>query len=367
MTEILFITIAIVVTIQLVWWIVFIRWNRTKVRNSGQQPANPVSIIVCAHDEEMNLRRLLPLLLAQQHPALEIIIVNDRSNDGTYDFLLEQSALHPSLKVVTVRNKPDAIPGKKFALTLGIKAATHDIVLLTDADCHPASDQWAKRMSESFRDGVDIVLGISPYESKPGFLNEFIRYESNLTALQYVSLANAGVPYMGVGRNLAYRRKIFFESKGFNAHIHVASGDDDLFVNAHANKQNTVTCIAPEATVFSIPKTNWNDYFHQKKRHLSVGRHYRITHRALLSIWIVSNMLIAPALAVSLLFPGLYWLLLAFPVRWISMILALHPFSKSTGGKITFGLIPVLDIVYSLYFLLMAPVALFTRQTQWKK
>lgn len=366
MTEILFIAVCIVLSIQLVWWLVFLRWNHKADVSTSTTP-NPVSVIVCAHDEEENLRALLPLLLAQRHPALEIIIVNDRSNDGTYDFLLEQTGLHPQLKVLTVRNKPDAIPGKKFALTLGIKAASHDIVLLTDADCRPASDQWAARMSDCFQEGIDIVLGVSPYENRPGFLNEFIRFEANLTALKYVSLANAGVPYMGVGRNLAYRKKIFFDSKGFNAHIHVTGGDDDLFVNTHARRGNTVTCFVPEASVFSIPKSTWTDYFHQKKRHLSAGRHYRTGHRALLSTWILSNMLVTPAVVACLLFPGLNWLLLTFPIRWISMALALRPFMKSTGAKLTIGLVPVLDLAYSLYFLLMAPVAFFTRQPRWKK
>jgi len=245
----------------------------------------PVSVIVCAHDEEENLIEQVPLLLQQDYPQFEIIIVEDRCNDGTYDYLLQATKEHERLKMVRVTHKPDHINGKKFALTLGIKAARYDWVLLTDADCRPASTKWISQMTSQFEEPAKIVLGYSPYIKTPGLLNAFIRFESFLTGIQFIGIALLGKPYMGVGRNLAYRKEVFLNAKGFNSHLDVTGGDDDLFVNQHATKENTRVSIGPDALVFSKPKESWTEYFYQKFRHLSVGKLYKFSDKILLGVF----------------------------------------------------------------------------------
>ncbi|MEJ0056537.1 MAG: glycosyltransferase [Bacteroidota bacterium] len=172
-------------------------------------------IIVCAHDEEENLKALVPLLLGQEYPEFEVIIVEDRCNDGTYDYLLAATKQDARLKMVRVRHLPEHLNGKKFALTLGIKAASHEWVLLTDADCKPAGNQWIRSMTSHFQPDKQIVIGYSPYIRSSSYLNAFIRFESLITGIQFIGWALLGRPYMGVGRNLAYRKNLFFENKGF--------------------------------------------------------------------------------------------------------------------------------------------------------
>ncbi|MEJ0034400.1 MAG: glycosyltransferase [Bacteroidota bacterium] len=204
-----------VLAIQFIFLITFLIAFAKERRSSTTNIPAGVSVIVCAHDEEENLRTLVPILLSQNHPNYEVIIVDDRSNDGTYDFLLKTTRENPKLRMVTVRDLPSHTTGKKFALTMGIKAARNDWVLLTDADCRPGAG-WIHGMSQQFMNETNIVLGFSAYEKHPGVLNAFIRFETFLTAIQYIGFALVGRPYMGVGRNLAYRRKLFLESKGFN-------------------------------------------------------------------------------------------------------------------------------------------------------
>src|SRR5205809_1099854 len=148
------------------------------------------------------------------------------------------------------------INGKKYPLSIGIKEANHEVMLLTDADCVPASEHWIQKMQEAYHDGVEIVLGYGAYHKRPGLLNKLIRFETIHSAIQYLSYALAGTPYMGVGRNLSYKKDLFLRNKGFSSINHVPSGDDDLFINKVATKKNTKIIIDPESITRSIPKTS---------------------------------------------------------------------------------------------------------------
>jgi len=336
-----------------------------KVQKSDARP--PVSIVVCAHDEEMNLRGLVPQLLAQNYSQFEVIVVEDRSNDGTYDFLLQATKENDRLKMVRVSQKPEHITGKKFALTLGIKAASYDWVLLTDADCVPVSDQWIASMTEKIQDDTKIVLGFSPYVKQAGVLNSFIRFESYLTGIQFVGLTLLGKPYMGVGRNLMYRKELFLDNKGFNSHLGVTGGDDDLFVNQHATKQNTAVSIGGESVVFSKSKTTWREFLHQKFRHLSVGKWYKFSDKIVLGLfsltWMLSCLLVVPAIPFSswpAIVTGLFF------ARWILEVMLFHLGTEKLGGSFEGWKVPLLDFMYAFYYLVIGAKALFVKKVKWK-
>ena len=369
MTTFVIAIIATVFGVQLIYWFLLIRNLGTTRGWQGpddrQLPA--VSIIVCAHDEEDNLRTLVPLLMQQDHPNLEVIVVNDRSNDGTYDYMLEQSKVMPRLKVVTVKSLPQHVTGKKYALTLGIKAASNEIVLLTDADCRPVSVRWASAMASSFREGTDLVLGVSPYSTRPGFLNAFIRFETLLTAIQYTGMANSNIPYMGVGRNLAYRKNLFLSGKGFSRHMAVVGGDDDLFVNDHATSQNTVVCAEPEAVVISKPKSTFGDFFVQKIRHLSAGKRYRFSHQMILGLLSLSWILNPPALILSVSVSP-WWATTSATLIWIALgSAAVFRFCQGTKTPYPIALVPVMMVIYPVYYAIFGAKALVTKQLKWKK
>jgi glycosyltransferase involved in cell wall biosynthesis len=235
----------------------------------------PVSVIICAKNEEENLKRFLPKVLEQEYPDFEVVVVNDGSTDGTEDLLAEMKVRYNHLRYTSIPLNEKFKHGKKLAVTIGIKAATHDHLVMTDADCYPASDQWLQIMASHLAGKKEIVLGYGGYERRKGLLNALIRYETVVTAIQYFSRAIAGKPYMGVGRNLAYKKELFFKNKGFANHYHLASGDDDLFVNQHATRENTAWVIQKEAHTISRPEITFRNWIHQKKRHLSAGNKYR--------------------------------------------------------------------------------------------
>jgi len=356
----------LILSVQIIYLLLFY-FGVNKKASDSPQPPHPVSVIVCAHDEEQNLRELIPVLMAQDHPEFEVIIVEDRCNDGSYDYLREASAQHGRLKMVRVVHKPDHISGKKFALTLGIKAAKYEWLLFTDADCRPASAQWITSMTECYNEQTQIVLGCSPYEKKTGWLNAFIRFESLLTAVQYIGLANLGNPYMGVGRNLAYTKSLFLNNKGFNEYLDVTGGDDDLFVNKHATKNNTRVCLGAEAVTTSKPESSWSNFFHQKLRHLSVGKRYRFADKAILAFfstsWLLTWFFVLPAVYFSqsaLILAGF------FLIRWIVIGFVINKASRKMGGHFEAWKTPFLDFIFVFYYLVTGLRALAVKKIRWK-
>ena len=358
--------LILVFSVQAIYWILLIVGIQKKKQQPHISSLPPLSIIVCAHDEEHNLKELIPLLLAQDHPEFEVIIVDDRSNDGTWDLLLRETQKHPRLRMVKVTIKPGHIPGKKFALTLGIKAAQHDIILLTDADCRPESTAWTSEMASRFSTETDIVIGISPYNKESGWLNMLIRFEALLTAVFYSSFTKLGIPYMGVGRNLAYRKNIFFEGKGFNTHLSTVGGDDDLFVNQHARPSNTVVVMEKATLMHSIPARSFQSFFTQKIRHLAAGKMYRPSHRLLLAPLMVSQATFIPLLMFCLITSHFQLALALGLFRWALLLFAFHGFFKKTGTTFPLLRIPLADILFSFYYLGVAPAALVSRKIVWK-
>src|SRR5690606_37823827 len=212
------------------------------------------------------------------------------------------------LRIVKVQHNEAFWGNKKFALTLGIKAAKTEYQLFTDADCYPTSPNWLRDMSSQFTLNKTIVLGYGAYEKIPNsFLNKIIRFETMLTAVQYFSWAKAGKPYMGVGRNLAYKKEEFFNVRGFMDHMKIRSGDDDLFINQAGNSKNTTICFTPSSFTYSEPKRKFSDWFNQKRRHVSTAGHYKFFDRAQLAVFYISQ----------LLFIILAALLLAFQYEWM--------------------------------------------------
>ena len=257
--------------------------------------SKPISIIVCAKNELQNLRDKLPTILSQDYPNYEVIVVNDQSVDGTAVLLKEFEKQYPNLVVVTIDEHIKHWPGKKFALTLGIKTAKHEHLLLTDADCLPNSSSWAKQMSSNFT-SADIVLGYGGYEKKKGLLNKLIRFDTFNVAQQYLSYALSGFTYMGVGRNMAYKKSLFFDNKGFANHMHIASGDDDLFIQEVAKKDNVSIEITEQAHTTSAVIEKWGEWIYQKRRHITTAPLYKTKFKVLLSLYPYAQLLFWTAL-----------------------------------------------------------------------
>jgi glycosyltransferase involved in cell wall biosynthesis len=279
---IIFLIFCITAAVQIFYYCYFYLAVYLYKDNKEKISPQPVSVIICARNEAENLSRFLPSVLEQDYKNYEVIVVNDCSEDSTYDVLGKFLEQYPHLRISTINKDPKFTHNKKFAQFIGIKAAKNEILLFTDADCQPLTKKWIEGMTANFNLNTSYVLGYGGYFSNPGLLNSYIRYDSAFIAMQYLGMAIKGIPYMGVGRNMAYRRSEFFSNNGFKSHTHLASGDDDLFINNNALSQNTKVEIKTETHTRSVASQTFRDWVTQKSRHLTTAPFYKMRDKMLL-------------------------------------------------------------------------------------
>ena len=366
--QILFYVFCLITLIQLFYYLFFfirLAFYNPKPRSVSQ--THPVSVIICARDEAANLAKNLPGALVQQYRTThEVIVVDDNSFDDTKYLLEEYQKTYRQLQFVHLKQEAKLIPGKKFPLSIGIKTAKHEIVLLTDADCVPASELWIDKMQQTYDEKTEIVLGYGAYHKKPGLLNKMVRWETFHTALQYFSYALAGTTYMGVGRNLSYKKTIFYRHKGFSAHNNIPSGDDDLFINMAATKTNTKINIDKETFTLSEPPKTWAGWIRQKNRHYSTGKYYKPLHKFLLGLYTLSHFLFYPLLVASIVMYSWQLALIVFSIRFVVQAIILYPCMKKLNEQAMYPWFLFIDIGMFFYYLIFAASVFKKPKKAWK-
>ena len=344
-----FLVFSLAAAIQLFYYFFFYLSVYTYKHTAPGKATHPVSVIICARNEAENLSNFLPAVLEQDYTDYEVIVVNDCSEDNSYDILGKYLMQYPHLKISTVNKDPKFTHNKKFAQFIGIKAAKNEILLFTDADCQPDSDKWLEGMTSHFEDKITFVLGYGGYHIEKGLLNKYIRYDSMTIAMQYLGMAIRGIPYMGVGRNLAYRRSAFFANKGFGVHANLASGDDDLFVNTNASGLNTCVEFSKNTHTRSVPKSTVREWITQKKRHLTTAPYYKLKDKLLLTTEPLTRIIFYTAFCILLSF-SFFWpfVLAIFGTRLITQIIVFILVQKRLNE-------PRL-LTYSLIFDIFSPV-----------
>jgi glycosyltransferase involved in cell wall biosynthesis len=374
--QIIWYAFAATAGIQLLYYLFFfsrLAFYRRKKADEEAMPV-PLSVVICAKDEEHNLTRNLPSVLQQRYmgadhtPSYEVIVVNDNSADDSVHYLKSIQPGYAHFRYIDIRQEAKGIQGKKYPLTIGLKGAAHESVVLTDADCKPSSVDWLQSMSEGFRNGREIVLGYGAYYKRPGLLNKVIRYETFFSALQYLSFALAGIPYMGVGRNLAYKKALFFLHKGFLSHQHLPSGDDDLFINSAATGRNTSVILGKEAFTYSEPKHTWGAWFRQKTRHYSTGKHYKFKHKFLLGLFSFSQFWYYPLFILALFYPPFLYITLGiFVFRLLLQLLIFQRSLHKLDEKDLLFHCLLFDMLLWLYYLIFTPPVLQRpKRSKWK-
>ena len=365
---IIFSLFCFITAVQIFYYLYFFRrlaFYQPVVKTTSH--TNPVSVIICARDEAANLAKNLVGSLVQEYKTThEVIVVDDNSFDDSKYLLEELRKKFRQLHIVELKQEAMLISGKKFPLSMGIKAAKYEIVLLTDADCVPASEHWIEKMQSTYNEHTEIVLGYGAYHKLKGLLNKIIRWETLHTAMQYMSYSLAGLTYMGVGRNLSYKKTIFFRHKGFSAHNHVASGDDDLFINTAATKINTAISIDKETFTLSDPAKTWQQWIKQKSRHYSTGKYYKPKHKFLLGLYAFSQFIFYPLMILSALLFNWQLVLVVFGVRFVVQQIVFYPITKKLDEKDLFPWMLIFDIGMFFYYLFFAISLIKKPRVAWK-
>ena len=366
--DIVFYSFLAVVSIQVAYYlIIFLKFAFSNPESNTPKNIS-ISVIVCAKNEAENLTQFIPLIANQDYSNFEIVLVNDASIDNTLDVMEDLANKYDNIKIVDVKNNEAFWANKKYALTLGIKASKHDYLIFTDADCKPISKHWIKEISSNFSNQKTIVLGYGGYKKdENSILNKLIRFETLLTALQYFSYAKFGLPYMGVGRNLAYRKDEFYKVNGFIDHMDVNSGDDDLFINNVATAHNTAVCYTPNSFTKSLPKTTFKDWYRQKRRHVSTAKRYKLIHKLLLAEFYSSQILfwVLGILLIALQFK-LQIILSVFIITILIKYLVVGFSSKKLNESDLIILYPFLELFLILFQFSIFIANLISKPKHWK-
>ena len=364
--EIFFGIFCVVTLIQILYYTGFfsrLAFYKPKPKLHNEQ--RPVTVIICARDEADNIVKNLPGVLVQSYPTShEVILVNDNSADDTKYLLDELRKTFKNLIPLQLNQEAKLMVGKKFPLSMGIRSAKYETLLLTDADCVPASENWMQLMQDGYYEETEIVLGYGAYHKNNTLLNKLIRFETFHSALQYLSYALAGIPYMGVGRNLSYKKDLFIRNKGFAGINNIPGGDDDLFVNKVANRKNTSIVIDSDAHTLTEAKKTWDEYYTQKNRHYSTAKYYKGKHKFLLGLYSATQFLFYPFAILAAFFN--WWMALSiFVLKIILQAIIYSKAMKKLNESDLFPMFLFFDLWMCVYYILFLPSLFKKEKKSW--
>ena len=334
----------IVVLLNTFFWL--LSWPASKENKASHLKAEGVSVVICSRNAAHQLPEQIPYWLNQEYPIWELIILDDHSSDGSWD-ILQKWGQNPRVRIYSM-SEEGILPGKKYAQRFGVSKARFSWILVTDADCKPASSSWIQRMMQARKKDTPVVLGVGLLEKAPGLLNRFIRYELVHTAVQYLTATYWNIPYMGVGRNMLFERQLFQKTEKRSGD-HLPYGDDDLFINAISSYPMSY-CLHPEGFTLSPAKDSLSAYLDQKKRHLSTGKYYRVFHQLLLGGWALVHFIFWLGLFTLLPFYPIPILLIGI-VRFALCIFALSPWTRVLSQGDILPWFPLLDLFFLCIYL----------------
>ena len=345
-----------------------VKYKKVTPGNSSiSLPQPTVSLIICSKNEAENLLRNIPLILNQNYPDFEVIIVDDGSDDQTVEVVNGFKNQFSRVRLISISKEEKIGLGKKYALQTGIANTSNDLILLTDADCNPVSQNWISEMSSRINDQHKIVLGISPYETKNTFLNGLIEYETAQTALQYVGFALLGNPYMSVGRNVCCEKKLWTSKPWTNEEFSIASGDDDLAIQKLATGMNTTVCLSIDSYILSQPKETLDEWIHQKLRHYESGKLYKSSHRLLLGAYLFTKSVLYISMLSFVFTHILTVVILSIFFLYLFLITILNfMMQKKQQLNSRWFLASFFDVIYCIFAVALGFVSLLKTNRNWK-
>jgi len=352
---------SIIALIQLFYWLYFYKSLVGVPPPIKNRPSEPVSVIICVKNELVNLRKHLRSFMTQSHSNYELIIADDFSMDNTSEFVKTIDNEKGILKYYEVKQNKR---GKKQALAEALDLSKHKWVLLSDGDCLPSSKKWISSMIGHSSQTKRVVLGYSPAKRKAGLLNLWVHYETWYTAIQYLSYAHRGLPYMGVGRNLLYDKTLLTDNT-LSKYDHLSSGDDDLTVMQIATGDNTSVCLSPDSFVYTAAPTHWADYWRQKTRHYSTASSYQRLHVVLLGLSAITHVM-HYVLIFYFCLSGLWLVAIStYLARILGILPVVNKLRALLKTEFSWKQFLFMDFLQSLHYMIFSFAVLFPQKNNW--
>lgn len=326
-----------------------------------------VSVVICAKDDAYNLERRLPFILEQQYPNFEVVVVNDASRDESEYVLRVLQEIYPNLNVVHLYENVNRFLGKKYPISIGIKSAKNEIILLTEADTQPCGYNWITEMVKGFEPKTQMVIGHSIYESKNTFISSLIQYEHQTSSMNYLGNAILKNPYMGTGKNLAFTKKMFFAVNGFIPQYNIPVGEDQVFVNKYAHSKNTKVVLTKDSISQTAPKEKYYEWMIQKKRNYRSLSFFKLKDKLTVSLMPITTVLLYSLIAISIIykFPWQY-AVMALIIKYTIQIIIYFKTSRKLGTKQVAFLSPLYEIIFLPFNTIIRISSLLTKRDKWK-
>jgi cellulose synthase/poly-beta-1,6-N-acetylglucosamine synthase-like glycosyltransferase len=352
-------------------WLRTARCRNDKLPKPDQLPSTDrlsVSVVIVTHNEADALKKTLPYLLEQDYPDYEVVVVDYMSTDDTPFVLRVCSENYSNLKVVKFKEDVNMFRGKKYPLSIGIKSADGDIILLTEPDCRPKGFDWISEMVCGYMHGATLVLGYNILSSRKGLLNALERYDNLTYTASYAGSALLGNPYTATGRNLSYKRQYFFDRGGFISHYSFPDGADDIFVNQNANSSNTVVNLRDGAGVICESSNTFGEWRLRRLHRRTSRRFYPVKDKVLLAIYPLSQVLFLACLVLLFIDAFCPWqvpaIVLAVKIIW--QIICSFFLAKKFKIKLLHFFSPFFEFYFLLADTFLALSTLRKKNTQWR-
>lgn len=341
--------------------IIYIRvvWNarkalKGKITYSEERP--PLSVILYHNGTAEELEENLPAILEQDYPKFEVIVITDEKVNESVDYLKRIEEQYPHLYHSYLPDSSKWISRKKLAINLGIRASKYDWLVFTESFCQPESPQWLSLMSRNFTPDTQIVLGYSHFSKEEGWTPRNRSFDNFFRSLRYLCMGLLHLPYMATGRNMAYRKELYFQTKGFGKHLDLLRGDDDLYINQVATRKNTRVETAAEASVVMKPLKAKKFWKEERLGYESTSRHFRGMQRQLLGFETFTRFLFfacaITAIVWGVLMQHLVLLTMAalcLIMRFISLAVVINQSARLLGEHYRYyTTLPLLDVIQPL-------------------
>ena len=335
----------------------------------------PLSVILVAKDAASDLQKNLPAILEQDYPDFEVIVIYDQSSDDDCEDVLKLlEDKYPHLHHSFIPDSARYISHKKLGITMGIKASHHEWLVFTEPNCRPSSNQWLRKMARNFTNGTDIVLGYSNYEKTKGWFNRKVTFDTLLNAMRYLGKAVDGHPYTGCGRNLAYRKSLYYEQKGFTSHLNLQRGEDDLFINQVANGKNTRVEASPESIVRITAPHYKKDWYEDKLSYHLTSRLYKGFSRYLMGFETCTRLLFLLMVIVCIVYGILTqsWIVLGTAImlwllRYLMQVMVFRKTSIALGERKFYSTLLMFDWMQPLWNFRLKLSQRFSRKDEFMR
>ena len=345
-------------------------WGKLRLINAENKLCKTsVSIMIAARNEERMIESTIQDILAQDYPAhlLQLIVVDDHSKDRTSEIVL--SFIDPRVKLINLNEKEPLNSYKKKAISEAIKVSNAELIISTDGDCRMGPN-WLKSIVTLYESG-DYKMISSPvsYFEEQNIFEEM----QSLEFLFLIGLGASGIgngnPTTCNGANLAYRRDVFHELKGFQGIDHLASGDDELFMHkvASAYPNGIGFCKSRDAIVYTHAKANLGEFIQQRKRWASKSTSYKNKGIVILGvlIWLFNLSIIITALA-GFIDPK-FWLiaLVTILLKMLAEFIFLIPICRFRERMKLLYYLPLLNLIH-IFYLVYIGIAGNSGKYKWK-